>query len=216
MNSDMNPQRKLSITEMDRLNVEQFRSAPKIPLSMLLDNVRSMYNVGSVFRTADAFRIEHLYLGGYTPLPPHPMIHKTALGAEESVLWEHCADPMVLLNSLRRIGYTVCALEQTTQSITPQEFAEHVFAAHPTPVVIVAGNEVYGVDERIVQAADYCLEIPQFGTKHSLNVSVAAGIALYHLSLPFLAHGFKTDVVPEAAPLGDKTHSGVLPHEQKI
>ena len=182
----MNNQRKLTITEMNRLSLEEYRAAPKIPLCMLLDNVRSMYNVGAIFRTADAFRVNKLYLSGYTAAPPHPMIHKTALGAEESVAWEHTAQPVETLQALREAGYRICVLEQTTGSISPGEFIARIFTPHPTPVAVVAGNEVYGVADELVQMADYCLEIPQFGTKHSLNVSVAAGIALYHLSLPYL------------------------------
>lgn len=175
--------RKLHITEMNRLDVERFREERKIPLVVVLDNVRSMNNVGSLFRTADAFRIEGLILCGITAAPPHPMIHKTALGAEECVAWEQCATAEEAALMLRAKGYKIWALELATESVIPEEcrLQEGERAA------LFVGNEVHGVSDEVIALADCCVEIPQLGTKHSLNVSVSAGIALYTLVSPLLS-----------------------------
>lgn len=169
--------RKLTALEMNRLTVEEFREAEKQPLVVVLDDVRSMYNVGSVFRTADAFRIEQLCLCGITATPPHPEIHKTALGAEESVSWKYYATALEAVEDLHSQGYAVYAVEQCEGSMMLPQFQ------HPSgPMAIVMGNEVKGVHQEVIDLCDGCIEIPQFGTKHSLNVSVTAGIVMYSLS----------------------------------
>ncbi len=160
---------------MDRLTVEQFRLAEKLPLVVVLDNVRSMHNVGSVFRTADAFRLKGLVLCGITGRPPHNEIHKTALGAEDSVSWQYAPSAAEAVRQLRAAGYCVMAVEQVEHSTKLPRFA-------PEPgrrYAIVLGNEVHGVSQDVVDACDGCLEIPQLGTKHSMNVSVTAGIVMY-------------------------------------
>lgn len=165
----------LKIEEMARLSVDEFRLAEKLPLRVVLDDVRSMHNVGSVFRTADAFRVEGLVLCGITGRPPHNEIHKTALGAEDSVAWECQPSALEAVRQLQREGYHVMAVEQVEHSTKLQRFT-------PKPgqrYAIVLGNEVHGVRQEVVDACDACLEIPQRGTKHSMNVSVAAGIVMY-------------------------------------
>lgn len=149
----------------------------KRPLIVVTDNVRSMHNVGSIFRTADAFLIEEIILGGISGCPPHPEISKTALGAEDTVKWHHVEDTFLEISNLKKEGWKICTLEQTHNSIPLNEFH---FDSNEK-IVLVVGNEVSGVDQRIVDMSDYILEIPQYGTKHSLNVSVSAGIALYQL-----------------------------------
>ncbi|MBQ7494319.1 MAG: RNA methyltransferase [Bacteroidaceae bacterium] len=168
--------RKLKITEMGRMTVEQFRESEKLPLVVVLDSVRSLYNVGSVFRTGDAFRITGVVLCGITATPPNSEIHKTALGAEDSVAWRHFADTMEAVSWLKSEGYTLLAVEQCEGSTMLQDF-------HPIfsqKYAVVLGNEVKGVQQQVVDACDGCLEIPQFGTKHSMNVSVTAGIIIWH------------------------------------
>lgn len=169
--------RKLKVTEMQRLSIEEYHDAEKLPIVVVLDNVRSLYNVGSVFRTADAFRIVGMALCGITATPPHPEIHKTALGAEQSVHWQYYHDTMQALDNLRSQGYTILAVEQCEGSTMLQQFCPAVGAKY----AIVLGNEVHGVQQSVVDASDACLEIPQFGTKHSLNVSVTTGIVLWSL-----------------------------------
>lgn len=166
---------KLSVTQMNRLSVEDFQQSAKTPLVVLLDNVRSMHNVGSVLRTADAFRLEAVYLCGITACPPHPDIHKTALGAEDSVTWKHYDNTLQAVEQLQAAGYTVLAVEQAEGSTS----LEQLQVQPGTPYAIVLGNEVKGVEQAVVDACQGCLEIPQFGTKHSLNVSVAAGLAIW-------------------------------------
>lgn len=164
--------RKLTMEELDRLSVEDFKTVPKHPFVLVLDNVRSMNNVGSIFRTADAFRAERLYLCGITGQPPHREITKTALGADESVDWTYAPDAGQLCAELQAQGYRVWAVEQVEGSTSLVDF-------QPVPgerVAFVLGNEVFGVSEPVVAQADGYLEIPQFGTKHSLNVAVSAGI----------------------------------------
>ena len=170
--------RKYRTIEMQRLTLEEFREAEKLPLVVVLDDVRSMYNVGSVFRTSDAFRVEKIMLCGITSTPPHPEIHKTALGAEDSVCWQQCATAFRAVEELRSEGYTVLAVEQAEGS-TPLPS----FRAEPgRKYAVVLGNEVKGVHQEVVDACDGCLEIPQLGTKHSMNVSVTAGIIIYQFA----------------------------------
>ena len=170
--------RKLKVTEMGRMSVDEYRDAEKQPLVVVLDHVRSLYNVGSVFRTSDAFRISGVCLCGITACPPHPEIHKTALGAEEIVAWQHFAQTEDAVRQLREQGYRVLAVEQCEGSTLLQDFQRKP----DERIAVVLGNEVKGVQQQVVDMCDGCLEIPQFGTKHSLNVSVTAGIVLWHLS----------------------------------
>lgn len=170
--------RKLKTLEMHRLTVEEFRMSDKLPLTVVLDDVRSLYNVGSVFRSCDAFRVERICLCGITATPPHPEIHKTALGAEDSVEWEYYATAEQCVDHLKATGYTVCAVEQCEGStkldgFTPEQSRRYA---------VILGNEVKGVHQEVVDNSDMCLEIPQFGTKHSLNVSVTAGIVVWHFA----------------------------------
>jgi len=167
--------RKLKVTEMQRLTAEEYRASVKTPLTVVLDNVRSMNNVGSIFRTADAFRLEGLYLCGITGVPPDAEIHKTALGAEETVDWRYFADAMEAVTVLKQQGYIVCALEQAEGSISIEQFK----AVAGSKYALVLGHEVYGVRQEVIDVCDCCIEIPQRGVKHSLNVAVAAGIATF-------------------------------------
>jgi len=166
---------KLKITEMNRLTPEEFRKSRKIPLVVILDHVRSLYNVGSVFRTSDAFRVEKICLCGITACPPNVEIHKTALGAEDVVDWKYYKDAMEAVEEFRAEGYKILAIEQAHESIS----LEKMVLDKTQKYVIVLGNEVKGVQQTVVDACDSCIEIPQFGTKHSLNVSVTAGIVIY-------------------------------------
>lgn len=169
--------RKKNILELTNCSVKGYREKEKLPVRVVLDNVRSMYNVGAVFRTCDAFLIYEILLCGITGCPPHPEITKTALGADESVRWRYCPDALEIVMEMKKEGWLVCVLEQAHGSIPLNEF-------NPEPdkkYLLVAGNEVEGVNQRIVDIADIVLEIPQHGVKHSLNVSVSAGIALWQL-----------------------------------
>ena len=168
--------RKLKITELNRLTTNEFKESRKLPLIVILDNIRSTYNVGSVFRTADAFRLEKIYLCGITSIPPHPEIHKTALGAEESVDWEYSTSTLEVVGKLKLQGYRVYAVEQAQGSTMLNDF-------NPSDdkLAIVMGNEVKGVQQEVINHSDGCLEIPQYGTKHSLNVSVTTGIVIWDL-----------------------------------
>ena len=169
--------RKLKNEELDRLDVEEFKKTKKIPVCLLLDNVRSMNNVGSAFRTSDAFLIEKLYLGGITAQPPHREINKTALGATETVEWQHIEDCEKLLQDLKQEGYTIIAIEQVDSSTKLHEFAP----SSDEKYCLVFGNEVFGVDDKLIDLADLSLEIPQYGTKHSLNISVSIGIVVWDI-----------------------------------
>lgn len=160
---------------MERLTVEEFREAEKLPLVVVLDDVRSMHNVGSVFRTADTFRVEAVYLCGITSTPPMAEIHKTALGAEESVSWRYFSTAQEAVQQLKFDGYTVYSVEQVEHSTKLHRFQ----AESGLKYAVVFGNEVKGVHQEVVDASDGCLEIPQLGTKHSMNVSVTAGIVIY-------------------------------------
>lgn len=164
--------------QLGRMTPEAFRKASKTPIVAVLDNIRSMNNVGSVFRTADAFMIEAVYLCGYTPRPPHRDIHKTALGATDTVQWKYCESTDQAILQLKNAGYQVYSVEQATGSIALDKLAL------PTgqKIALVFGNEVEGVQQSIIDQSDGCLEIPQFGTKHSLNISIAAGIVIWEVS----------------------------------
>ncbi|MGN0231668.1 MAG: RNA methyltransferase [Muribaculaceae bacterium] len=167
--------KKKTVIELHRIGVDEFRSAEKIPLIVVLDDVRSLNNIGSVFRTCDAFLVEHIYLCGITATPPSPEIHKTALGAEDSVEWSHETDVLALVRRLKSEGVTVCAVEQVHNSV----MLDHFYAAPAQRYAIVLGNEVKGVAQSVVDEADVCIEIPQHGTKHSLNISISAGIVIW-------------------------------------
>ena len=173
--------KKLSLSELNRISPEEFKQQSKIPLVVVLDNVRSMNNVGSIFRTADAFTVEKLYLCGITATPPHKEITKTALGATESVNWEHKEDVVELVKELQAKNYLVYMIEQTDSSIMLDNFTPDL----SKKIAIVLGNEVFGVDDRLLPVVDGALEIPQYGTKHSLNVSIAGGIVIWEISRIF-------------------------------
>lgn len=169
--------RKYTTAELNRLSPDDFSSVEKSPIILVLDNIRSMHNVGAIFRSADAFAAQALYLCGYTPTPPHRDIHKTALGAEATVAWQYFPDTPSALHALRAAGYTLAALELAEGSTPLHEFRWQT----DQPLAIVLGNEVDGVGEEALALCDLALEIRQRGTKHSLNVSVAAGIVLYEV-----------------------------------
>lgn len=162
---------------MDRLNVEEFKQVEKTPICIVLDNVRSLNNIGSVFRTADAFLIEKIYLCGITATPPHKDIHKTALGATDSVAWEHRESTLGLLEELREEGYTSLAVEQAENAVMLNDFK----VEENKKYALIFGNEVKGVSQEVVSASDLVLEIPQYGTKHSLNISVSVGVVVWDL-----------------------------------
>lgn len=166
--------RKLKITELNRISPEDFKKAEKIPLVVVLDNVRSQHNVGSVFRTSDAFLAEAVYLCGITATPPHAEIHKTALGAENSVDWKYFDNTIEAVRELKQQGYSIAAVEQAENSISLDELC-----LENKKYAIILGNEVHGVAQEVMDLCDFCIEIPQFGTKHSLNVSVTAGIVIW-------------------------------------
>jgi 23S rRNA (guanosine2251-2'-O)-methyltransferase len=167
--------KKLSMDELNRLSAEEFIKSKKMPVAVVLDNIRSQNNIGSVFRTSDAFRVETIHLCGITATPPHREIQKTALGATESVKWEYFSDTELSIQSLKAKGYYIVVIEQADESIllTDYEYDEG------RKVALIFGNEVNGVQQKIVDMADACIEIPQMGTKHSLNVSVSAGIVIW-------------------------------------
>ena len=173
--------RKLKITEMGRMSVDEFKESKKMPLVVVLDDVRSMYNVGSVFRTSDAFRVAAIHLCGITAQPPHPEIHKTALGAEDREDWQYFPSAKESVRALQEQGFKVFAVEQAEGSTMLQNLslAEGKYA-------IVMGNEVKGVNQEVVDMCDGCIEIPQFGTKHSLNVSTTAGMVIWEFGKKFL------------------------------
>jgi 23S rRNA (guanosine2251-2'-O)-methyltransferase len=168
--------RKLSMEELGRLSAEEAKTTTKLPLVVVLDNVRSMHNVGSVFRTSDAFLVERIILCGFTPQPPHRDIHKTALGATETVAWSYAPNTIEAAQALRKQGYMLVAIEQTSESQQLSDFAWD----GKKPLALIFGNEVEGVQQAMIDGCDAAIEIPQAGSKHSLNISVAAGIVLYH------------------------------------
>lgn len=167
--------RKLKITELNRLSKDEFKQVEKIPLIVVLDNVRSLNNVGSVFRTSDAFLVEAIYLCGITSTPPQPEIHKTALGAEDSVSWSYFEDTLEAVNQLKTMDYKVFSIEQVENSTMLTDLKLDVKGKY----AVILGNEVKGVQQEVVSNSDGCIELPQFGTKHSLNVSVTAGIVIW-------------------------------------
>lgn len=167
--------KKLKLEELGRISVEEFKETKKIPVVVILDDVRSAYNVGSVFRTADAFLIQKIYLCGITGTPPNKEIRKTALGADESVEWEYVKDISPLIRELKSENYKIISIEQTDGSVSLPEFK----IDSDEKYVLIFGNEVEGVNQKVVNLSDYCIEIPQEGTKHSLNVSVCAGIVIW-------------------------------------
>lgn len=167
--------RKLKVTEMNRLTVEEFKEAEKLPLVVVLDNIRSLHNIGSVFRTADAFRLEGICLCGITACPPHPEMHKTALGAEFTVNWTYVNNTLEAVNNLQKQGYMVFSIEQAVNST----LLDALTLEPGRKYAVVMGNEVKGVQQEVIDASDGCIEIPQYGTKHSLNVSVTAGIVIW-------------------------------------
>ncbi len=176
--------RKLKNEELDRLDVDGFKQAQKTPVVIVLDNIRSLNNIGSVFRTGDAFLIEKIYLCGITATPPHKDIRKTALGATETVDWEYCESTLQLVERLKSEGYTVLALEQAENAKMLHEFMIETSKKY----VLIFGNEVKGVDQQVVSACDDVLEIPQFGTKHSLNISVSVGVVVWDFWSKLNAH----------------------------
>lgn len=169
--------RKLKNSELDRLTVETFKSATKTPIIVVLDNIRSLNNIGSVFRTSDAFLIEKIYLCGITAKPPHKDIHKTALGSTDSVAWEYVEDTLNLIEKLKDAKIKTIAIEQTENAVQLQNFKP----VKGEKLAVIFGNEVKGVQQEVVSACDICVEIPQYGTKHSLNISVSCGVILWDL-----------------------------------
>jgi tRNA G18 (ribose-2'-O)-methylase SpoU len=169
--------KKLSMEELERLSIDKYKDVKKSPIVIVLDNIRSLNNVGSAFRTGDAFRVEKIFLCGITGTPPHRDIQKTALGATDSVDWEYCSDTMQAVAKLKVEGYQICALEQVDNSLMLNDFAPEKTRKY----AFVFGNEVFGVEEEVLNACDLVLEIPQLGTKHSLNISVSMGIAVWDL-----------------------------------
>lgn len=173
--------RKLSMEDLGRVSAEEFHRMKKIPVVLILENIRSASNVGSVFRSADSFAIDKIYLCGYTATPPHREILKTALGATESMNWEYVADSVELVRRLKNEGFTIASVEQTENSLPLSRFRPDKYPK----IALILGNEVEGVSSESIANSDICLEIEQFGTKHSLNVSVCAGIVLFYLRLFF-------------------------------
>lgn len=169
--------RKKNIIELTNCSVEEYKKKEKLPVALLTDNVRSMHNIGAMFRTADAFLLSEIILAGISGCPPHPEITKTALGAEETVAWRHVEDTLEEVVGMKKKGWRICVLEQVHGSVCLPEFQTDPGEKY----LLVVGNEVSGVDQRVVDIADHILEIPQYGVKHSLNVSVSTGIALYQL-----------------------------------
>ena len=177
---------KRTIAEMGRMSVADFRAADKLPFVIILDNVRSQHNIGAVFRTADAMLLEGVYLCGICCCPPNQEIHKTALGAEESVDWVYFGDTKDAIRMIKEKGYTCYAVEQAHDSITLEQAAAYIQRSKgdvaDRGIAVVLGHEVFGVQQEVIDACDACIEIPQYGTKHSMNVSVTAGIVMYRLS----------------------------------
>nr|WP_321405483.1 RNA methyltransferase [uncultured Carboxylicivirga sp.] len=167
--------RKLKNIELNRLSVEEYKKADKLPVVVVLDNIRSLNNVGSVFRTSDALKVSKIMLCGITATPPHNDIHKTALGAEDAVDWEYYEDTLEAINKLKDEGFMICSIEQVENSVSLPDFNAEIGKKY----ALILGNEVKGVQQQVVDASDVCIEIPQYGTKHSFNVSVTTGIVLW-------------------------------------
>lgn len=170
--------KKKNIEDLHRISVETFKSTKKKPLIVVLDNVRSLHNVGSVFRTSDAYLVEKIFLCGITAVPPSAEIHKTALGAEDTVQWEYAENTVAVVDSLKANGYKVIAIEQVEDSVSLNDFV----IDDNRKYAVIFGNEVKGVQQSVIDQCDACIELPQFGTKHSLNVSVTAGIVIWEFS----------------------------------
>lgn len=173
--------RKLSNEELERMSIGDYKEASKIPVIVVLDNVRSQNNIGSVFRSSDAFRVEGIVLCGITSTPPHREIHKTALGATESVDWKYVEETVDAIAELKQDGYTILSVEQAEGSVS----LEKMELGPDQKVALVLGHEIRGVDQKVVDLSDHCIEIPQYGTKHSLNISVAAGIVIWEVFRKF-------------------------------
>lgn len=173
--------RKLLSIEMGRVSPDEYKELPQIGVVVVLDNIRSAHNVGSAFRTCDSFKIDKLWLCGICAVPPSAEIHKSALGAEDSVPWEHSDSTLDVVSHLRTVGYEIVSVEQTVNSVSLEKFSPEF--AEGKKYALIFGNEVDGVDQAVVDASDMSLEIPQFGTKHSLNVSVSVGVILWHFTL---------------------------------
>lgn len=173
--------RKLLSIEMGRVSPDEYKELPQIGVVVVLDNIRSAHNVGSAFRTCDSFKIDKLWLCGICAVPPSAEIHKSALGAEGSVPWEHSDSTLDVVSHLRSVGYEIVSVEQTVNSVSLEKFSPEF--AEEKKYALIFGNEVDGVDQAVVDASDMSLEIPQFGTKHSLNVSVSVGVVLWHFTL---------------------------------
>ena len=171
--------RKLLNIELGRVSAEEYKELPESGIVLVLDNIRSAHNVGSAFRTADSFKIDKVWLCGICAVPPSAEIHKSALGAEDSVDWEHVDDTMAAIRRLKEDGYTIVSAEQTMESVMLDTFVPEKGRRY----AVVFGNEVAGVSQEVVDASDFALEIPQYGTKHSLNVSVSMGVVLWHFRL---------------------------------
>ncbi len=174
--------RKLQNEELHRISTEQFKQAEKLPVVIVLDNIRSQNNVGSVFRTSDAFRIEKIYLCGITSTPENREVHKTALGAEDAVDWEYQKDTLSVIHRLKEEGYQIYSIEQAENTTSLEDFHINMQGKY----ALVFGNEVKGVQQEVIDASDNCIEIPQFGTKHSFNIAVTVGIVLWQTMLPVL------------------------------
>ncbi len=168
--------RKLKLTELNRISVDGYKKQEKTPIVVILDNIRSLNNIGSFFRTSDAFNIEAIYLCGITATPPHREIQKTALGATEAVDWYYNENTLEVVDVLKSKNYKVYAIEQAEDTILLDQFEYNA-----EPIAIIFGNEVKGVEQKVIDACDGCIEIPQFGTKHSLNVSISYGVVAWHL-----------------------------------
>ncbi len=176
--------RKLQNEELNRISTEAFKQAAKIPVVIILDNIRSQNNVGSVFRTSDAFRIEKIYLCGITSTPENREVHKTALGAEDAVEWEYVKDTLEVVKQLKNEGYQIFSIEQAENTTSLENFSIGLNNKY----ALIFGNEVKGVQQEVIDASDGCIEIPQFGTKHSFNISVTAGMVLWQVVRPLLPH----------------------------
>jgi len=176
--------RKLKNNELNRKSIEEFKQTSKMPLIVILDNIRSLNNIGSVFRTADAFLVEKVYLCGITAKPPHKDIQKTALGATETVVWEHVENILDLLQVLKNENITVISIEQAEKATMLNDFS----VEKDQKYAVIFGNEVFGVQQEVVDASNHCIEIPQFGTKHSLNISVSVGIVIWDLFVKMKVH----------------------------
>jgi len=174
--------RKLNLAELGRMNTEEHKRSRKLPVVLILDNIRSQHNIGAIFRIADAFRLEAIYLCGITATPPNREIHKTALGATESVNWKYCEQTIRAVLDLKKTGYKIYCVEQTDASTPLNDFV----ITDSKGMAVIFGNEVAGVDQEVIDHCDYSIEIPQFGTKHSLNVSVSAGIVMWEILKKYL------------------------------